>query len=164
MNPKGEIPSVAVYANTLKSEIAIMLHKAIGCLGDVTKQHYESFYIHHAVDAIMATLRIRNNLLELHKPWVLKKKTDDASAEELQAVIALALEATRICALTLYPITPRLSSTALDFLRVPRSARSWLDTKPLYLNSSAPTSPIKFADEKIVIYHKAELKKRLKAV
>ncbi|XP_031787008.1 methionine--tRNA ligase, mitochondrial isoform X2 [Nasonia vitripennis] len=159
VNPKSEIPSAAIYAKELKSEPAETLRKSMESLGEITKQHYESFYVHHAIDAVMSTLRSANIMIEHHKPWVLRKEPDNEIAiTELKSVIALALEATRISAIALYPVVPKLSCNLLDFLNVPNNARLWKDTKPKYLESPPSADFEHFGHKNTILFPKIKLK------
>ncbi|XP_014212192.1 methionine--tRNA ligase, mitochondrial isoform X1 [Copidosoma floridanum] len=158
VNPKQEIPSAAGHGRFLKSEVAQSLRASMEALGDTAKQHYESFYVHHVVDAAMSTVRCANAVVEYHKPWSLRKEPDnEAAVAELKAVIALALEATRISALVLYPVMPALSTVVLDFLNVPMNERSWKHTKPVYLNSTASTESEPFGHSNTIIFPKIKL-------
>ena len=158
VNPSGEIPSASIYAKTLKSESAENLRKNLESLGDTAKQHYESFYIHHAVDSIMATLRSANQMVEHHKPWQLVKEADDKlKTAELKGVLSLAMETTRVCALALTPVTPKLSSKLLDTLNVPLEARTWKDTKPKYLREEQGTESEQFKSGRGLLFPKIKL-------
>lgn len=105
-------------------------------LGEKAKEHYEEYHLHHAVDAVMNTLRITNQMFDHHKPWYLNKSGNFDSAKELEAVISLCFETVRVVALILYPILPRLCTDLLDFFQIPQTNRTWEDTKPLHLTGS----------------------------
>ncbi|CAL7938222.1 unnamed protein product [Xylocopa violacea] len=129
-------PSRIIYKSkyeNLGTQIASRNIIALEKLGRTAKEHYEECNLHLVVDAVMATLRMANQMFEYHKPWVLSKSKDPDSIRVLEAVISLALENLRIAALILYPIIPRLTSNFLDFLQIPTTNRSWEDTKPLHL-------------------------------
>lgn len=159
VNPQREIPSASIYAKSLKSETAETLRSNMETLGKTAKQHYESFYIHHVVDATMSTLRSANAMVEYHKPWLLRKEPHNEIAKaELKSVISLALEATRISALVLYPITPTLSTSILDLLNIPMNERSWTDTKPIYLNSIGSVKSESFGHSNTIVFPKIKLK------
>ena len=157
VNVKGEIPP-AIYGKALRSEAAESLRKHMDTLGDTARQHYESFYIHHAVDAVMTTLRSANIMVEHHKPWQLRKEPHNEMAmTELKAVISLALEAIRISALVLYPVVPTLSTNLLDFLNVPLINRSWNDTRPKYLSPVTATEAEPFRHQRTMFFPKIKL-------
>ncbi|KAJ8687011.1 hypothetical protein QAD02_022805 [Eretmocerus hayati] len=158
VNPRGEIPNITEVSHHLKSEPAESLRKNMESLGSTAKQHYESFYIHHVIDAVMATLKRANVMIDHHKPWELRKRPDDVEAmTELKAVLALALESARISAIVLYPVTPKLSTNLLDFLNVPEDSRSWKDISPKYLVGSAK-DPEHFKYDTRILFPKIKLK------
>lgn len=159
VNPKGEIPSAAIYSKVLKSQPAEELRSNLESLGNIAKDHYESFYIHHAIDAVMAALRSANVMVDYHKPWLLRKEPDNQVAvAELKSVIALAMEATRISALCLFPVVPKLSTNLLNFLNVPMDHRFWKDTEPKYLNTDSPVDSEGFGHTNTMVFPKIKLK------
>ncbi|CAK9807544.1 Methionine--tRNA ligase, mitochondrial [Anthophora quadrimaculata] len=133
VNPERIIYNSIEYKTILRSEVALKNIQALEELGEKTKKHYEEYHLHHAVDAVMSTLRITNQMFDHHKPWYLKKSENLDSAKELESVISLCFETVRVVALILYPILPRLSSDLLDFFQIPQTNRTWEDTKPLHL-------------------------------
>lgn len=137
VNPSKEFPDPAKYWNVLQSQAADETREALKSVGQKARESYEEYNLHHVVDAVMSMLHCANKMVEYHEPWQLKKRVDDAdSIEQLKAVISLALESSRISALILYPIIPRLSNSLLDFLNVPKERRMWTNTAPEFLNSS----------------------------
>lgn len=127
------------FADVLKSDIAIETIKITERLGDNARTHYEEYNLHNVVDVTMAALRMVNQMIEHHKPWLLSKKMDNRdSLMELKAVISVALESVRISTLVLYPIIPRLANNILDFLIIPKEKRTWYDTVPQYRRKSLP--------------------------
>ncbi|XP_011504402.1 PREDICTED: methionine--tRNA ligase, mitochondrial-like [Ceratosolen solmsi marchali] len=157
VNPMNQIPSIEIYVNNLTSEPAMKLRNNIESLGKIAQQYYESFHISYVIEAVMKTLRSANLMVEYHKPWLLRKKTDNLDIIELNSVIALALETTRISAIVLYPVVPDLSSNLLNFLNVPIHARNWCNTQPKYLNSlkSAKSKPL--SSENMILFPKIKL-------
>ncbi|XP_071627826.1 methionine--tRNA ligase, mitochondrial isoform X2 [Temnothorax longispinosus] len=136
VNPSKEFPDPAKYWNVLQSEVADETREALKSVSKKARESYEEYNLHHVVDAVMSMLHCANKMVAYHEPWQLKKRVDDAnSIEELKAVIALALESSRIGALILYPIMPRLSSSLLDFLNIPKENRTWTDTAPEFSNN-----------------------------
>ncbi|XP_058807350.1 methionine--tRNA ligase, mitochondrial-like isoform X2 [Phymastichus coffea] len=159
LNPKSEIPSAAIYCKVLKSEPAEQLRYNMESLGNIAKGHYESLYIHHAIDAVMTTLRSANIMVDYHKPWILRKEINNVVAmTELKSVIALAMETTRISALCLYPVVPKLSTNLLDFLNIPMDNRFWKDTAPKYLSPCAPVDSKHFGHTNIIVFPKIKSK------
>ncbi|KAM0730719.1 Methionine--tRNA ligase, mitochondrial [Formica fusca] len=137
INPSKEFPDPAKYWNVLQSQVADETRKALESVGRRARESYEEYNLHHVVDAVMSMLHCANKMVDYHEPWQLRKQVDDAdSIRELKAVISFALESSRIAALILYPITPRLSSNLLDFLDIPRENRTWTDTVPKFFNNS----------------------------
>lgn len=137
VNPSKEFPDPAKYWNVLQSQVADETREALKSVGEKARESYEEYNLHHVVDAVMNMLHCANKMVAYHEPWQLRKRVDDAdSIEELKAVISLALESSRIGALILYPIIPRLSSSLLDFLNVPKENRMWTNTMPKFLNDS----------------------------
>lgn len=134
INPRKEIPNPKLFADVLKSEQALELKKNLESLQSTAEKNYKSFNVHHALDAVMATLHSANQMFDYHKPWALRKNTSDPKiANELKAVISLTLESVRISALILHPVIPKLTSDLLDFLQVPQENRTWQDATPAYL-------------------------------
>ncbi|XP_011138683.1 methionine--tRNA ligase, mitochondrial isoform X2 [Harpegnathos saltator] len=137
VNPSREFPDPAKYWNVLQSEVANETREALQSLGEKTRKSYEEYNLHHVVDAVMSALHSANKMVAHHEPWHLRKRVDDTdSMRELKAVISLALESSRIAALILQPIVPRLSSSLLDFLNISKENRTWADTAPEYFNGN----------------------------
>lgn len=137
VNPSKEFPDPAKYWNVLQSEAADEIREALESVGERARQDYEEYNLHHVADAVISMLHCANRMVTYHEPWQLRKRVGDAdSIEELRAVISLALESTRIAALILYPLVPRLSSNLLDFLNIPKENRAWADTVPKVNNGS----------------------------
>lgn len=159
VNPASKIPSASRYAKSLNSESAENLRKNIESLGDKAKKNYESFYFHHVIDAVMETLKSANVMIDYHKPWNLRKQTDNEdAANELKSVIALALEAARVSAIVMYPIVPKLSTNLLNFLNVPMTSRTWSDTKPKYFSSMPNAEAKSFGHDNSIIFPKIKMK------
>ncbi|XP_048507080.1 methionine--tRNA ligase, mitochondrial isoform X2 [Athalia rosae] len=136
VNPGREIPHPGKYVDILKSESATKLKYCLETLHLEARDHYEKNNLHHVVDSVMSTVHAANQMVEFHKPWHLRKQTDDQSYNELQAVLSLALDCTRISGLILYPIVPKLSNNLLELLDVPENERSWANTVPRHLTKS----------------------------
>ncbi|KAH0956332.1 hypothetical protein HN011_008442 [Eciton burchellii] len=131
INPSKEFPDPTKYWNVLQSQVADEVREALVSAGKKARESYEEYNLHHVVDMVMTMLHCANRMVTYHEPWQLRKQVDNAeSMKELKAVISLALESSRIAALILYPITPRLSSNLLDFLNVPKENRMWTNTAP----------------------------------
>ncbi|XP_046595543.1 methionine--tRNA ligase, mitochondrial [Neodiprion lecontei] len=134
INPGKEIPHPAIYVKELQTEAAKSLMISLQSLRTEAQISYEKCNLHHVVDSVMTTLHLANQMVEHHKPWILRKQTDDESKTKLMGTISLALESIRICGLILYPIVPKLSETVLNLLNVPKSKRTWEETVPAFLS------------------------------
>lgn len=141
INPSREFPDPAKYWNVLRSRAADETREALGSVAGRAREGYEEYNLHHVVDAVMSTLHSANKMVSYHEPWQLRKRVDVAnSIEELRAVISLALESSRIAALILYPITPRLCGNLLDFLNIPKENRAWPNTAPELFNDNGSSA------------------------
>ncbi|XP_020284401.1 methionine--tRNA ligase, mitochondrial [Pseudomyrmex gracilis] len=157
VNPSREFPDPAKYWNVLRSQAADQTREALESVGRKTRESYEEYNLHHVVDAVMNMLFCANKMVSYHEPWQLRKRVDDAdSMRELKAVISLALESSRIAALILYPIMPRLSGDLLNFLNIPKENRTWADTAPEFFNSAS-------AKERYIKHNNVILFKRIKS-
>ncbi|XP_018400192.1 PREDICTED: methionine--tRNA ligase, mitochondrial-like [Cyphomyrmex costatus] len=137
VNPSKEFPNPAKYWNVLQSQVADETRESLKSVGRKAHESYEEYNLHHVVDAVMNMLHCANKMVAYHEPWQLRKQVNNAdSIEELKAVISLALESSRIGALILYPIIPRLSSSLLDFLNIPKENRTWANTVPEFFNKN----------------------------
>ena len=133
INPRGEIPDVdCQHVDRLNSEDSKLVVKLLEKLSDESKKSYDELNLHHVVDGVMQALHAANKMIEHHKPWKLQKESEAGNEEsrlQLDAVLSLAMETSRISALVLLPIVPKLSSKLLDYLKVPVDERTWEDTK-----------------------------------
>lgn len=136
INPKKIIPDPNTYMSILKSDIALTNIKALETISERTRIFYESYHLHHVVDAVMSMLHSANQMFFYYQPWRLKESEDLDSVKQIKAVIALTLENVRVAALILHPIIPRLTSTLLDSLQISKANRTWEDTKPLHITNS----------------------------
>lgn len=158
VNPWQEIPNPAEYDGVLKSDAAIQMIEYIEHLGESAQSHYEEFNLHHVVDVIMSALHMANHMVDYHKPWTLRKNLNNQdTVTELKAVIALALECTRISSLILHPITPTLTNNILDFLQIPAENRTWYDSVSQYKKKSI-LNERNFGENSMTLF------KRIKAV
>ena len=152
INPNQIIPDPAACISILKSEVALENIKTLEVLSERVKEHYEECHLHHAVDAVMNMLHTANQMFEYHEPWHLCKSNDPDSIKELEAVISLALESIRVAGLLLYPIAPRLSTSILDTLQVPKENRGWEDARPLHVTNSLTGGRI--VSQNVVLFKK----------
>lgn len=89
----------------------------------ICEEHFESQNFYLAIDQIIATLHMTNNMVQETQPWTLAKKPE--KVEELNAVLALAFESLRINAILLQPIIPNFSERILDKINVHPEQRLW---------------------------------------
>ncbi|XP_063978535.1 methionine--tRNA ligase, mitochondrial-like [Diachasmimorpha longicaudata] len=130
VNPRGIIPEASVaHKDILRTEEAENLVESLRCLPAIAQESYENFNFHQVVDAVMASLRYANKMIEHHKPWALVKNTDATSVNELEAVLALGLESVRASALILHPIIPQVTENLLCHLKIPPDSRQWRNTE-----------------------------------
>lgn len=92
-------------------------------LPDVCAVHYDACNFYLAVDEIIATLHSTNAILQETQFWALAK--DEASAETLNAILALVFESLRVCTTLLQPIIPNMAERVLNTLNV--EDRCWDD-------------------------------------
>ncbi|PSC70792.1 methionine-tRNA mitochondrial [Micractinium conductrix] len=93
---------------------------------------YERLRFDHAVDAALAISGRGNQYLEETAPWTAFKKGDEQRKADAAAVLAAVLEAVRVVAVLLSPVTPALSTriyTQLGFSEQQAAALSWADTE-----------------------------------
>ncbi|KAI8043966.1 hypothetical protein M5D96_000114 [Drosophila gunungcola] len=84
----------------------------------------------------MAALHAANNFFESSRPWTLKAGTAESNQPRLETIIAMTMDALRLCGIVLQPIIPQLATRLLDKLRVPTAERGWN-----YLAKSFASSP-----------------------
>lgn len=154
VNPDREIPDVIKYVETLKSDSAEQLKRLLESLHVEARVNYEKYNLHRVVDSVMTTLHVANQMVEFHKPWQLRKETDDKSRDELKAVISMALETARISGLVLYPVVPGLSNNLLNLLNVPDDERKWTDTVPKYLATDAEGKASNISAESTILFRR----------
>lgn len=77
-------------------------------------------------DTAIAALHAANNFFECAKPWELKPGgAAAANATRLETILAMTMDALRLCGIVLQPMMPQLASRLLDKLAVPQAQRSW---------------------------------------
>ncbi|EDV91633.1 methionine--tRNA ligase, mitochondrial [Drosophila grimshawi] len=106
-------------------DAAKRLQEALLQLAGRCEQHYECNHFHLVADTVIATLHAANNFFECAKPWELKANGKTPDAQRLQTIIAMTMDALRLCGIVLQPMMPQLTSRLLDKLNVPSSERSW---------------------------------------
>ncbi|KRG01290.1 methionine--tRNA ligase, mitochondrial isoform X2 [Drosophila mojavensis] len=101
------------------------LQEALFHLAGRCEQHYEGNHFHLVADTAIAALHAANNFFECAKPWELKAGGSSPNAQRLQTIIAMTMDALRLCGIVLQPMMPQLTSRLLDKLNVPIAQRSW---------------------------------------
>lgn len=149
INKNQEFPefSVECYEQYCK-EAAAELILSVNMLQDEVKRHYLDFNFYRGISIIISTLHAANKFFELSRPWELRK--NETSKDHLDCVLHLTMETLRICAITLQPIIPQLSSLLLDKLSIPTSSRNWCDLTPSWQSNSSKSSPLN--SQKVVLY------------
>lgn len=102
----------------------------------ICEEHYDSQNFYLAIDQIIATLHMTNNMIQETQPWTLAKNPE--KIEELNAVLALAFESLRINAILLQPIIPNFSERILDKINVNPEQRLWNHSKLLFEQKDKP--------------------------
>lgn len=102
-------------------------------LPDTCAVHYDACHFYLAVDEIIATLHATNAILQETEFWNLAK--DEASADKLNAILALAFESLRVCTTILQPIIPNMAERVLNTLNV--NERTWDDAAALHFEPNA---------------------------
>jgi len=98
----GQVPNVSKHAGSFDNDL-----KTLGQnLGHRVYQHYEALAFSQVCEAVLALVRAGNRYVDEQAPWTLFKKGEQAAVEQ---VIYTVLEAVRIAAYLLWPVTPELS-------------------------------------------------------
>lgn len=108
-------------------EHSLKLIKKLKKLPSIYEEHFESYNFYLAIDEMIATLHLTNNLVQEAQPWLLVK--EPTLNKKLDAVLALVFESLRINGILFQPIIPILAQQILDKINVDPNHRSWNDTK-----------------------------------
>lgn len=119
--PTGNLKELKEFEHSLK------LIKKLKKLPSIYEEHFESYNFYLAIDEMIATLHVTNNLVQESQPWMLVK--DPEMDTKLNAVLALVFESLRINAILLQPIIPKIAQRILDKINVSADRRSWNDTQ-----------------------------------
>ncbi|KAL7730499.1 hypothetical protein ACLKA6_000502 [Drosophila palustris] len=128
LNPQQLYPAPQAehFSQLLRDlDAAKRMQEALLQLAARCEQHYESNHFHLVADTVMAVLHATNNFFECAKPWELKAGGSCPNAPRLETIIAMTMDALRLCGIVLQPMMPQLASRLLDKLNVPGSQRSW---------------------------------------
>ncbi|BFF90563.1 methionine--tRNA ligase mitochondrial [Drosophila madeirensis] len=119
-------PHAEHLADLLQSvDAAKRLRDSLLQLSERCEAHYECNHFHLVADTTMAALHAANNFFESAKPWELKGGKEGANEPRLATIIAMTMDALRLCGIVLQPIIPQLATRLLDKLSVPASQRGW---------------------------------------
>ncbi|XP_034487769.1 methionine--tRNA ligase, mitochondrial isoform X2 [Drosophila innubila] len=128
LNPQQmyPVPHAEHFSQLLRDlDAAKRMQEAKLQLAGRCEQHYESNHFHLVADTVIATLHATNNFFECTKPWELKADGSSPNAPRLETIIAMTMDALRLCGIVLQPMMPQLASRLLDKLNVPGSQRTW---------------------------------------
>ncbi|KAH8278375.1 hypothetical protein KR018_001350 [Drosophila ironensis] len=128
LNPRQIYPSAhAEHLEDLlrNQEAAKRLQESLLQLPERCASHYECNHFHLVADTTMAALHAANNFFESSRPWELKRGAAGCNEERLETIIAMTMDALRLCGIVLQPIIPRLATRLLDKLSVPATERGW---------------------------------------
>lgn len=92
-------------------------------------------------DTAIAALHAANNFFECAKPWELKAGGSSPNAQRLQTIIAMTMDALRLCGIVLQPMMPQLTSRLLDKLNVPIAQRSWRQLSESFATATSGNGP-----------------------
>ncbi|KAH8384148.1 hypothetical protein KR009_012255 [Drosophila setifemur] len=129
LNPRQIYPSAHAehLADLLQSlDAAKRLQESLLQLSERCSSHYECNHFHLVADTAMAALHAANNFFESSRPWELKTGAAGGGNEpRLETIIAVTMDALRLCGIVLQPIIPQLATRLLDKLSVPAPQRGW---------------------------------------
>ncbi|XP_017874290.1 PREDICTED: methionine--tRNA ligase, mitochondrial isoform X1 [Drosophila arizonae] len=117
------------------------LQEALFHLAGRCEQHYEGNHFHLVADTAIAALHAANNFFECAKPWELKAGGSSPNAQRLQTIIAMTMDALRLCGIVLQPMMPQLTSRLLDKLNVPIAQRSWRHLGESFATATSGNGP-----------------------
>lgn len=119
--PHGDLEALNDFEYSRK------LIEKLKTLPSIYEEHFENYNFYLAIDEVIATLHMTNNLIQESQPWVLAK--DANMATQLDAILALVFESLRINGILLQPIVPNIARKILDKINVSNDRRSWHDTR-----------------------------------
>ncbi|XP_030563680.1 methionine--tRNA ligase, mitochondrial isoform X1 [Drosophila novamexicana] len=123
-------------------DAAKRLQEALLQLEGRCEQHYEGNHFHLVADTAIAALHAANNFFECAKPWELKAGGSSPNPPRLQTIIAMTMDALRLCGIVLQPMMPQLTSRLLDKLNVPTSQRSWRHLQESFATTTTSTDGV----------------------
>ncbi|CAD5227756.1 unnamed protein product [Bursaphelenchus okinawaensis] len=118
LNPKQRYPSfdIEVMEHELKATGEKMAMQ-LKTLRDRVSENYDKMRFYKGLELIAEAGNNANVFFQLHKPWLMK-------GLELQTVLYLIYETSRICSLMLQPIVPGYADRSLKRLGIPKEERS----------------------------------------
>jgi len=115
--PDGRLPADSADP-TLAPELRELVAKSVADAADA----YSRLAPHAAVEAVLAGAAGGNRFLEEAAPWTALRRGTDAEKVEAGRALVAALEAARVLAAALYPVTPALAGRVWAQLRAPGAA------------------------------------------
>ncbi|XP_054824490.1 methionine--tRNA ligase, chloroplastic/mitochondrial [Prosopis cineraria] len=115
--------TTAAEGNACKDKVESLVAKA--------RTQYEKFSLSSACEAVLEIGNVGNSYMDEHAPWSLFKQGGVASEAAAKDLVII-LEAVRIIAIALSPITPSLSwriYAQLGYSRHQFDAATWMDTQ-----------------------------------
>ncbi|CAK9308792.1 unnamed protein product [Citrullus colocynthis] len=149
--------TAAADGNAFKDKVEELVVKA--------RNHYEELALSSACEAVLEIGNAGNSYMDERAPWSLFKQggaSSDAAAKDL----VLILEAVRIIAIALSPVTPRLSwriYAQLGFSEDQFDAATWNETKWGGLKAGqvmAPPNPVFARIEQTIVNGEEEIPKK----
>lgn len=149
--------SAAAVGNAFKEKVEELVAKA--------RNHYEELSLSSACEAVLEIGNAGNSYMDERAPWSLFKQggaSSDAAAKDL----VLILEAMRIIAIALSPVTPRLSRRIYEQLGFPEdqfAAATWNETNWGGLKAGqvmAPPIPVFARIEQAIVNGEEEAPKK----
>jgi methionyl-tRNA synthetase len=112
--PGGVLP-----ADSGDATLAPELRKTVELAVQEASEAYDRLAPHAAVEAVLAAAAAGNRFLEEAAPWTALKKGTDQEKHEAGRALVAALEAARVLAAALYPVTPALATRVWQQLNAP---------------------------------------------
>ena len=94
----------------INANVSIYLNESCVSQVDRAKAAYQDFRLHDALEAALVISNRGNLYMEEVAPWTAFKKGSDAEKDAAAAALVAVLEAVRIVAVMMSPVTPGLSS------------------------------------------------------
>ncbi|MCB9983010.1 MAG: methionine--tRNA ligase [Rhodospirillales bacterium] len=116
-NCDGAYPSPGAFTDADKA----LLDKAYRAMLNETREAYNTFKIHRALEAIWRVVSDANAYIDEQAPWTLKK--EDVS--RMNTVLCVLADVIRCLAIIVQPVVPVSANKMLDQLKVPDDQRTF---------------------------------------